>query len=76
MSDPMKWKPEFRNRYECREAELRSLYEQLYPGQKEGFAYLIQRMYQNYVERPVPLRKIDRKRRKIPAGTKAMIFWV
>lgn len=64
MSDPMKWKPEFRNRYECREAELRSLYEQLYPGQKEGFAYLIQRMYQNYVERPVPLRKIDRKREK------------
>ena len=66
MSDPMKWKPEFRNRYECREAELRSLYEQLYPGQNEGFAYLIQRMYQNYVERPVPLRKIDRKREKNP----------
>ena len=70
MSDPMKWKPEFRNRYECREAELRSLYEQLYPGQKEGFAYLIQRMYQNYVERPVPLRKIDRKREKDPGWYK------
>ena len=70
MSDPMKWKPEFRNRYECREAELRSLYEQLYPGQKEGFAYLIQRMYQNYVERPVPLRKIDRKREKNPGWYK------
>ncbi|WP_244092926.1 alpha-amylase family protein [Blautia glucerasea] len=70
MSDPMKWKPEFRNRYECREAELRSLYEQLYPGQKEGFAYLIQRMYQNYVERPVPLRKIDRKREKNPCWYK------
>ena len=66
----MKWKPEFRNRYECREAELRSLYEQLYPGQKEGFAYLIQRMYQNYVERPVPLRKIDRKREKNPGWYK------
>ncbi|NSJ26493.1 amylosucrase [Blautia glucerasea] len=66
----MKWKPEFRNRYECREAELRSLYEQLYPGQKEGFAYLIQRMYQNYVERPVPLRKIDRKREKNPCWYK------
>ncbi|WP_368189386.1 alpha-amylase family protein [Blautia sp. 1033sp1_1033st1_G9_1033SCRN_220408] len=66
----MKWKPEFRNRYECREAELRSLYEQLYPGQKEGFAYLIQRMYQNYVERPVPLRKIDRKREKDPGWYK------
>lgn len=70
MSDSMKWKPEFRNRYECREAELRSLYEQLYPGQKEGFAYLIQRMYQNYVERPVPLRKIDRKREKNPGWYK------
>ncbi len=70
MFDPMKWKPEFRNRYECREAELRSLYEQLYPGQKEGFAYLIQRMYQNYVERPVPLRKIDRKREKDPGWYK------
>ncbi len=70
MSDPMKWKPEFRNRYECREEELRSLYEQLYPGQKEGFAYLIQRMYQNYVERPVPLRKIDRKREKDPGWYK------
>lgn len=70
MSDPMKWKPEFRNRYECREAELRSLYEQLYPGQKEGFAYLTQRMYQNYVERPVPLRKIDRKREKDPGWYK------
>ena len=70
MSDPMKWKPEFRNRYECREAELRSLYEQLYPGQKEGLAYLIQRMYQNYVERPVPLRKIDRKREKDPGWYK------
>ena len=70
MSDPMKWKPEFRNRYECRETELRSLYEQLYPGQKEGFAYLIQRMYQNYVERPVPLRKIDRKREKDPGWYK------
>lgn len=70
MSDSMKWKPEFRNRYECREAELRSLYEQLYPGQKEGFAYLIQRMYQNYVERPVPLRKIDRKREKDPGWYK------
>lgn len=70
MFDPMKWKPEFRNRYECREAELRSLYEQLYPGQKEGFAYLIQRMYQNYVERPVPLRKIDRKREKNPGWYK------
>lgn len=70
MSDPMKWKPEFRNRYECRETELRSLYEQLYPGQKEGFAYLIQRMYQNYVERPVPLRKIDRKREKNPGWYK------
>lgn len=70
MSDPMKWKPEFRNRYECRKAELRSLYEQLYPGQKEGFAYLIQRMYQNYVERPVPLRKIDRKREKDPGWYK------
>ena len=70
MSDPMKWKPEFRNRYECREAELRSLYEQLYPGQKEGFAYLIKRMYQNYVERPVPLRKIDRKREKDPGWYK------
>ena len=70
MSDPMKWKLEFRNRYECREAELRSLYEQLYPGQKEGFAYLIQRMYQNYVERPVPLRKIDRKREKDPGWYK------
>ena len=70
MSDPMKWKPEFRNRYECREAELRSLYEQLYPGQKEGFAYLIQRMYQNYVERSVPLRKIDRKREKDPGWYK------
>lgn len=70
MSDPMKWKPEFRNRYECREAELRSLYEQLYPGQKEGFAYLIQRMYQNYVERPVPLRKMDRKREKDPGWYK------
>ena len=70
MSDPMKWKPEFRNRYECREAERRSLYEQLYPGQKEGFAYLIQRMYQNYVERPVPLRKIDRKREKDPGWYK------
>ena len=70
MSDPMKWKPEFRHRYECREAELRSLYEQLYPGQKEGFAYLIQRMYQNYVERPVPLRKIDRKREKDPGWYK------
>ena len=66
----MKWKSEFRNRYECREAELRSLYEQLYPGQKEGFAYLIQRMYQNYVERPVPLRKIDRKREKDPGWYK------
>ena len=70
MSDSMKWKPEFRNRYECREAELRSLYEQLYPGQKEGFAYLIQRMHQNYVERPVPLRKIDRKREKNPGWYK------
>ena len=70
MFDPMKWKPEFRNRYECREAELRSLYEQLYPGQKEGLAYLIQRMYQNYVERPVPLRKIDRKREKDPGWYK------
>ncbi len=70
MFDPMKWKSEFRNRYECREAELRSLYEQLYPGQKEGFAYLIQRMYQNYVERPVPLRKIDRKREKDPGWYK------
>lgn len=70
MFDPMKWKPEFRNRYECREEELRSLYEQLYPGQKEGFAYLIQRMYQNYVERPVPLRKIDRKREKDPGWYK------
>lgn len=70
MFDPMKWKTEFRNRYECREAELRSLYEQLYPGQKEGFAYLIQRMYQNYVERPVPLRKIDRKREKNPGWYK------
>ncbi len=70
MFDPMKWKPEFRNRYECREAELRSLYEQLYPGQKEGFAYLIQRMYQNYVERPVSLRKIDRKREKDPGWYK------
>ena len=70
MFDPMKWKTEFRNRYECREAELRSLYEQLYPGQKEGFAYLIQRMYQNYVERPVPLRKIDRKREKDPGWYK------
>ena len=70
MFDSMKWKPEFRNRYECREAELRSLYEQLYPGQKEGFAYLIQRMYQNYVERPVPLRKIDRKREKDPGWYK------
>lgn len=70
MFDPMKWKSEFRNRYECREAELRSLYEQLYPGQKEGFAYLIQRMYQNYVERPVPLRKIDRKREKNPGWYK------
>lgn len=70
MSDSMKWKPEFRNRYECREAELRSLYEQLYPGQKEGFAYLIQRMYQNYVERPVPLRNIDRKREKDPGWYK------
>lgn len=70
MFDPMKWKPEFRNRYECREAELKSLYEQLYPGQKEGFAYLIQRMYQNYVERPVPLRKIDRKREKDPGWYK------
>ena len=70
MFDPMRWKSEFRNRYECREAELRSLYEQLYPGQKEGFAYLIQRMYQNYVERPVPLRKIDRKREKDPGWYK------
>lgn len=70
MFDPMKWKTEFRNRYECREAELRSLYEQLYPGQKEGFAYLIKRMYQNYVERPVPLRKIDRKREKDPGWYK------
>lgn len=70
MFDPMKWKSEFRNRYECREAELRFLYEQLYPGQKEGFAYLIQRMYQNYVERPVPLRKIDRKREKDPGWYK------
>lgn len=70
MFDPMKWKSEFRNRYECREEELRSLYEQLYPGQKEGFAYLIQRMYQNYVERPVPLRKIDRKREKDPGWYK------
>lgn len=70
MFDPMKWKSEFRNRYECREAELRSLYEQLYPGQKEGFAYLTQRMYQNYVERPVPLRKIDRKREKDPGWYK------
>lgn len=70
MSDPMKWKPEFRKRYESRVDELKTLYEQLYPGQKEGFDYLTQRMYQNYVERPVPLRKIDRKREKDPGWYK------
>ncbi|MCR5526013.1 MAG: amylosucrase [Lachnospiraceae bacterium] len=57
-----KIEPEFLQRFENCYEELKWLYEELYHGDEQAFAYFSQMLYRSYLERKESLKKIDRKR--------------
>ncbi len=60
------WEEEFSARFAPREAELRELFFDLYPGDGQAWEYYLAMLHNSYVNRPESLRALDRRRLQNP----------